>query len=145
MAISINEQRHDSSGDTVTVNYRLPDNVVPVHYNIKLIPYIVAGNFTFDGESNISIEVRRATRNISLHALNLTVDQSTTSLVNSDGVARAPIALDNNNVTEILTLAFDDELLSGHYTLNMKFVGILFGDLRGFFRISYKNEEGNKV
>ena len=61
------DSRNDSSH--VAINYRLPDNVTPVHYSLKLIPYIEKGNFTFDGESSVVIRIRRATRDLSLHAL----------------------------------------------------------------------------
>ncbi|XP_071569032.1 aminopeptidase N-like [Temnothorax nylanderi] len=130
---------------SATVNYRLPDNVVPVHYDIALIPYIEEDNFTFDGKSHIIIEIRRATRDLSLHALELTINETATSLVSSDTVTYAPTAHNYDNETEILTLHFDDELSLGIYSLNIQFVGILNNDLQGFFRTSYINENGDKV
>lgn len=128
-----------------TVNYRLPDNVVPVHYDIELIPYIEENNFTFDGESHIIIEIGRATRDLSLHALDLMINEIATSLVSSDIVVYIPTAHNYDNETQILTLHFDNELSSGAYILNMQFVGILNDELHGFFRTSYINEKGEIV
>nr|XP_012230690.1 PREDICTED: uncharacterized protein LOC105677005 [Linepithema humile] len=128
-----------------TVIYRLPDNVVPIHYNIKVIPYIEENNFTFDGETNIRIEIRRVTKYLSLHALNLMINETATTLVNNDGVIYTPKVNNYNNITNILVLNFDVELPLGIYTLNMRFVGILHNDLHGFFRTLYINEEGKKV
>lgn len=142
-ALLVDEDLKNNSSKMI--DDRLPDNVVPIHYNIKITPYIEKDNFTFDGEIAASIEFRRATRDLSLHALNLTIDEEATSLRNDDGVVYIPRMHNYNNLTEMLVLKFDDELSPGIYVLNMKFVGILHGDARGFFRTSYKNEEKRTV
>lgn len=142
-ALSVDkDSRNDSH---VAVNYRLPDNVTPVYYNIKLIPYIEEGNFTFDGESRVNITIRRETRDLSLHSLELTIDEAATSLFDNDGIVYMPATYNYDNITQILVLNFDNELSPGNYTLKMRYVGILNDDLQGFFRTSYVNEEGNKV
>lgn len=132
----------DSSNDTHVINYRLPDNVAPLHYNIKLIPYIEEGNFTFDGESAINITIRHVTQNLSLHTLELTIDDAATSLFDKDGIVHMPTTNSYDFITHILVLYFDHELSPGNYTLKMRYVGILHDDLHGFFRVSYVNEEG---
>lgn len=135
----------DSGNDlSATVNYRLPDNVVPVHYDIELIPHIEEDNFTFDGKSHVIIEIRRTTQVLHLHALDLTINETATLLIGSD-IVHAPTEHNYNNETEILTLYFDYELSLGIYNLNIQFVGILNDNLSGFFRTSYINEEGKKV
>lgn len=135
----------DSRNDLhVTINYRLPDNVTPIHYNIKLIPYIEEANFTFDGEISANITIRHATQNLSLHALELTIDEAATSLFDNDGIVYMPATYNYNNITQILILNFNDELSPGNYTLKMKYVGILNDDLLGFFRTSYY-KNGKKV
>ncbi|GAB1862311.1 hypothetical protein CAJAP_03390 [Camponotus japonicus] len=135
----------DSSNDTHVTNYRLPDNVAPMHYNIKLIPYIEEGNFTFDGESAINITIRHVTQNLSLHTLELTIDDAATSLFDKDGIVHMPTTYSYDLITHILVLYFDDELSPGNYTLKMRYVGILHDDLQGFFRVSYVNKKGNLV
>ncbi|XP_036150482.1 aminopeptidase N-like [Monomorium pharaonis] len=100
-------------------------------------------NFTFDGKSHVIIEIRRATRNISLHALDLTINETATSLISSE--VHVPTMHNYDNETEILTLHFDDELPSGIYSLNIQFVGILNDDLHGFFRTSYIDEKRGKM
>lgn len=136
----------DSGNDlSAAVNYRLPDNVVPVHYDIELTPYIEEDKFTFDGKTLITIDIRRATRDLSLHALDLTINETATSLISSDIGSYAPVAHNYDNTTEILTLHFDDELPPGIYNLSMQFVGILNDELHGFFRTSYFNEKKERV
>ncbi|XP_025986454.1 glutamyl aminopeptidase [Solenopsis invicta] len=135
----------DSENGLNTVNYRLPDNVVPIHYDIKLIPHIEEDDFTFDGKTHVIIEICRATQNISLHTNDLTINETATSLLSSDVVTHTPTAHNYDGETEILTLQFDDELSPGIYDLNIQFVGILNNNLNGFFRSSYINEEKEKV
>ncbi|XP_029162422.1 puromycin-sensitive aminopeptidase-like protein [Nylanderia fulva] len=136
-----NNSRNDSH---VAVNYRLPDIVTPVYYNIKLIPYIEVDNFTFDGEISANITIRRTTSDLSLHALELIIDEAATSLFDNEGIDHKPATYNYNNITQILVLNFNDELLPGNYTLKMNYVGILNDDLQGFFRTSYI-EKGKKV
>lgn len=143
--VTLPVDKNSSNDSHIVINYRLPDNVAPVYYNIKLIPYIKEGNFTFDGESSINITIYRVTQNLSLHALELTIDEAATSLLDNDGIVYTPATYNYDNITQILVLHFDDELSPGNYTLKMRYVGILNNDLEGFFRISYINEEGNKV
>lgn len=136
----------DSENDLSAIaNYHLPDNAVPVHYDIEVILHIEEDNFTFDGKSNIILEIRRATQNLSLHALDLTIDETATLLDSNDIIIYTPTTHNYDNETEILTLQFDEELPPGIYSLNIQYVGILNDDLHGFFRTSYTNENGEKV
>ncbi|EFN64941.1 Thyrotropin-releasing hormone-degrading ectoenzyme, partial [Camponotus floridanus] len=122
---------------------RLPDHVVPIHYNIKLIPYIVKDNFTFDGESNINITIRRVTQNLHLHVLDLTINEAETLLFDNNGIIYTPAMYNYDNITQILVLHFNDKLSPGNYTLKMRYVGIIHKNTRGFFISSYINDKGD--
>ncbi|XP_025268252.1 aminopeptidase N isoform X2 [Camponotus floridanus] len=140
-AISVDK---DSNNDSA-INYRLPDHVVPIHYNIKLIPYIVKDNFTFDGESNINITIRRVTQNLHLHVLDLTINEAETLLFDNNGIIYTPAMYNYDNITQILVLHFNDKLSPGNYTLKMRYVGIIHKNTRGFFISSYINDKGDDV
>ncbi|XP_020287755.1 thyrotropin-releasing hormone-degrading ectoenzyme-like [Pseudomyrmex gracilis] len=127
-----------------TYEYRLPENVAPVHYDIKLIPYIEEGNFTFDGESSIVVEIRRTTRELKLHIVWLTIDETATTLI-SNNDSYTPTNHTYCSMTQMLTLTFDNELSPGVYTLRMKFAGVLKNTPYGFYVTSYINEEGRKI
>lgn len=135
-----------SEWDNITdIDYRLPENVVPVHYDVKLIPHIEEGNLTFDGESSTIVEIRqRATRELKLHILDLTIDKTATTLIGSND-SYTPTSHKYDSVTQILTLIFDNELLPDVYTLRMKFAGVLNDIPYGFYVTSYINEEGREV
>ncbi|XP_014472210.1 PREDICTED: aminopeptidase N-like [Dinoponera quadriceps] len=131
--------------------YRLPQQVVPVHYDVQLIPHIVEDNFTFNGEASIDVKVLESTDVVVLHTKLLTIDELQTRLarkiedgVNDVATNYVPRRHDYNNRTQMLTLRFDEPLDIGAYTLDMKFLGIIT-EIRGFYRNSYFDNEGNKV
>ena len=56
---------------------RLPTDVVPTSYTIRLLPFIEVGNFTTDGYIEILVECKIATSSISMNAADLTIDDKT--------------------------------------------------------------------
>ena len=55
---------------------RLPGNILPRLYNIRLLPFIEVGNWTTDGYVEISVDCIISTVNISINSLDLTIDQA---------------------------------------------------------------------
>ncbi|XP_024878008.1 aminopeptidase N-like [Temnothorax curvispinosus] len=133
--------------------FRLPKYVVPIHYNVKLIPHIVDGNFTTNGETSIDIEVREPTNAIALHTVKLTIDESLTKITRK-GVddensksEYAPKQHEYNGQTQILTLRFEESLDVGAYTLHINFTGVILPhtEPRGFYRSFYTDDNGTEV
>ncbi|XP_011058986.1 PREDICTED: aminopeptidase N-like isoform X1 [Acromyrmex echinatior] len=127
---------------------RLSVNTIPIHYNIKLIPYLEEDNSTFHGESNVKIVIYHASQSISLHSRELEINERETTLINDKGTVYKPMEHIHDNVTNILTLNFKNTLSPGFYILNLKFVGILseVGSVQiGFMKFPYINKEGNKI
>jgi len=125
---------------------RLPNNTKPFYYKINLIiPHLEEINPVFYGESNVDIIIYRATKNISLHSRGLEINEIETILIELKPYTfYKPIKHSYDNVTNILTLHFENTLFEGFYNLNMKFSGIIFEtDLanRGFIKFPYTNEE----
>ncbi|XP_077977906.1 aminopeptidase N-like [Glandiceps talaboti] len=60
---------------------RLPDNLKPTNYRIKITPYMDEDDddkrFFFDGEVGITINCEKSTNVITLHALKLNIDEDT--------------------------------------------------------------------
>lgn len=128
------------------INYRLPNHTKPLFYDIKLNPHLAPNNFTFDGEVLVSIEILNNTRTLMLHTKKLIIDKTTTFLKTKDGFNfYIPTMYNHNNLTEILSLEFDEDLLIGYYILHLKFIGILNDWPYGFYRSSYINDAGNPV
>ncbi|XP_039304902.1 aminopeptidase Q isoform X2 [Solenopsis invicta] len=149
-----NETVNDQIVQDVNENrFCLRQNVVPIHYDIKLTPHIVENNFTTNGETNIDVEVRESTNDIELHVLDLTIDESLTKLIRkgvdvnskSEYVPKQHIY---NFETQILTLQFEELLDPAMYTLHFTFTGMIrAGDYwnRGLYRRFYINDKGHKT
>ncbi|XP_053976703.1 aminopeptidase N-like isoform X1 [Hylaeus volcanicus] len=126
------------------MKYRLPNNTVPMHYIIKLIPDI-AGTFSFDGEISAEFKVLEPTASVALHLEDLELNGSATQLKLENGNILKPENHSYDNKTNIMVIHFGSTLEIGTYILRMIFRGILRDDMYGFYRCSYKDRQGNKV
>jgi len=151
----------ETSGyDSISDNYRLPDYIIPKHYNIKIIPLVELHHnklglfrskiyikkpqddfFIFSGESNIIIEIIRPTHDISFHSLKSQIDVWSIKLIDSNGTIYNQMKYYYYYDTQILVLNFSEELPVGHYSLNMNFTHIdTIDNVNSFFRTSYKEK-----
>ncbi|RLU27560.1 hypothetical protein DMN91_001364 [Ooceraea biroi] len=129
-----------------SVHYRLPNHTRPLLYDLKLNLHLAPDNFTFDGEVLVDIEILNRTRILTLHSKNLMIDENVTHLRVKTGFDfYIPVTYDHNNLTESLSLGFDEELPIGYYILYLRFVGALNDKPYGFYRSSYTDEAGNTV
>lgn len=120
--------------------YRLPDDTIPTHYNIKFDLH----NSTFGGETEVYLKVRRSTSTVVLHSKNLTIDEVTTN-IRKDNNTIKPKEHIYDDETEMLRLRFEGPLEPGAYILKFKFTGALADDHCGLFGSFYDDEEGNAV
>jgi len=139
-------------GSRETLQYRLPGHVVPLHYDVRLIPHIVEDNFTTDGEASIDVQVREPTNTIAMHIMNIIMDEGWTRLIRKSEEedvnsvqTHVPQQHHYDDRTQILSIRFEKMLDVGVYTLHLKFAGILANNTRGFYRTFYTNDDGNKV
>ncbi len=132
----------DKSTATVeaqTLDYRLPRQVLPDRYEIKLTPDLQ--NFTFTGDVVIDIDVVQQVKKIVLNALELKVSEA--YVTEKDGTKySATLTQDEEN--ERLQLSFDNSLNIGPAKISLKFVGILNDKLHGFYRSTYKDTNGEQ-
>jgi puromycin-sensitive aminopeptidase len=116
--------------------YRLPKNVKPRRYEIRLEPDLKA--FTFRGDESIAIAVLEPAAEIVLNALELEIDSAT---VESAG-KRLRAAVRMEPAKERVHLGFSEPLTPGDYTLKVAFRGILNDKLHGFYRSQYSDAAG---
>lgn len=130
---------------TQAIQYRLPTSVLPTHYTIWLVPNVESGRY--NGESKISINITaNDTRTITLHAQNLKINESFTTLIDTKNNNVKPTKQTIDNVTDFLTLDFSKNPLAiGQYTLNLQYAGQLNDEPIGFYRSSYTNEMGKET
>ncbi|KAK7601689.1 hypothetical protein V9T40_009130 [Parthenolecanium corni] len=130
---------------------RLPRSVVPDSYNLKIIPYIWEGNFTFDGEVSIIVNITERTNNITLHILNLNISETRLYKEPKENADQPYGSEDevflsktsHNHEKQFYILHPKSTLEEGsQYRVFIRYVGSINDRLQGFYRSSYK--EGNE-
>ncbi|GAB6019725.1 hypothetical protein CHUAL_001278 [Chamberlinius hualienensis] len=116
---------------------RLPKNVSPKHYNIRITPDFE--KFTFQGEVTVDVEVVEATPTILLNAIELTFDSASFTPEN-EAELTATVALSEED--ETATFNFPSTLRPGKGSLKLKYAGILNDMMRGFYRSKYTTANG---
>ena len=114
--------------------FRLPRHIVPSRYDLTLEPHL--NESTFDGQALITVQALAATRLIVLNSIELDIKS-----VFVDGQP-APFSLDVE--TERLFIGLIEELQPGVAMIDIVFTGILNDKLRGFYRSTYVDENGEK-
>ena len=131
------EMMNQASAPGTLDPYRLPRQVVPTRYDLRLEPDLTAARFA--GQQTITLTVSQPTSAIVLNAIEL--DITTAQIEGASGPARqATIALDASLQRCLLT--FTTPLSPGIWKLTMTFCGTLNDKLRGFYRSTYKDEHG---
>src|SRR5271156_5048512 len=119
-----------------TQDYRLPKNVTPKRYDIRLTPDLHA--FTFQGDVDIAVVVNQATDDVVLNALELEIDKVTAHRGGKSLTAKA----EPEPAKERAHLRFSEKLSPGEWTLKIAFRGILNDKLHGFYRSQYQDASG---
>ena len=125
-----------SLGADKALEYRLPPNVTPSRYDLRLTPDLRA--FTFAGEERIAVQVHQATPEVVLNALELEIDSVTAERGTQSLVGRAEM----EPARERAHFHFGEPLAAGAWTLVIKFRGVLNDKLHGFYRSQYTGAGG---
>ena len=120
-------------------SYRLPTTVAPERYELTLAPDLA--NWTFTGAEKISLNVHEPVREIVLNAAELELHSVELRLADGKVLPGRP-SLDAEN--EQATLGFSENVPAGRHELQIKFSGILNDKLHGFYRSTYKDENGRE-
>ncbi|XP_029162416.1 aminopeptidase N-like [Nylanderia fulva] len=125
------------------IDVRLPKAVVPDSYELWLIPFIWEGNFTFHGEVKILVNVTSDTNNVTLHAVDMMIDEGFTNIreysatSNKTKIIRI-VEQRNDTDRQFHVIKTSDTLSRGkQYVVHLKFIGYLNDYLQGFYRSSY--------
>lgn len=95
---------------------RLPDTVVPLRYDIAVVPD--AARMTFAGHVDIAVDVKTATRTVVLNALELSLDKAGVD----NGIA-AKVTIDP--AAQRATFDFGRDLAPGRHTLHIDYRGVI--------------------
>ena len=118
----------------------VPANVKPWKYRITLEPDF--STFTFTGSEAIQIDILSPTTSITLNSIEIAIQSCSITL--SDGTELAAQSTLLNEEDETASFQFGIELPAGEATLTIDFTGELNDKLRGFYRSSYNDIDGNE-
>ncbi|MBN3288041.1 AMPE aminopeptidase, partial [Polyodon spathula] len=122
-------------------NFRLPDYVIPVHYELELKPDL--DNDIYIGSTTITINIKQATKHLWLH-IRETFVTTIPKLQKKSGNTLQDVAVFSCfeykaheyvvvELKELLQPTVNDE----HYLLTLEFQGRLDGSLVGFYKTTY--------
>jgi puromycin-sensitive aminopeptidase len=114
--------------------YRLSKAVSPRRYEVELTPDLSAATFT--GSVSIAVDVAEEVTAVTLNAIELDITACTV-----DGVDAA-WSLDEG--TERLEIVPAQPLGTGSATIDLRFTGILNDKLRGFYRSTFVDDDGEE-
>jgi len=116
----------------------LPKQVVPRHYTISIQPDMEAK--TFKGLESVDIEVRRASRNITLNARDLKLFNARLT-----GKTSHAATVQLNDLKETATLTFPQAIPTGRHKLELEFEGKIGTQGQGLYYAKYPTEQGEKL
>ena len=117
--------------------YRLPRSVRPTRYDLRLEPDLTT--LTFTGDETVTLEVKEATAEIVLNAVDLAFGDATVTNARGESLRGTPIV---DEAAERCRITFASSIAPGTWRLRLTFTGILNDKLRGFYRSSYKDPSG---
>lgn len=121
----------------------LPTSVVPVNYNLHILPDFE--KFTFVGTVVVDINICESVREITLHALDLQINAQDVEVLCADktsSIIAQEIRFDEHAQTA--TFVFAEELSAGSVVLKIKYNGVLNDKMAGFYRSKYKIADGQE-
>ncbi|XP_032873239.1 endoplasmic reticulum aminopeptidase 2-like isoform X2 [Amblyraja radiata] len=123
---------------------RLPDSIIPVHYNLYIHPNLTTSNFT--GLAKIQVHVRQETSVIILHAKHLEISRATIALTEY-GASHPESILNILEYPPFEQIALENAkpLYNGEtYMVNIYYTANLSDGFYGFYKSSYQTPEGEK-
>lgn len=126
--------------------YRLPNDTVPETYDITLWTRIDRADFSFEGNVQIGILAVEATQRITLHQRQLIIANAKLYTTTNPTQEINVDSFDYDPVLEFLQIHVTQGLTAGtRYTLSIDYTGTLREDNYGFYRSSYRNNDGVQI
>ena len=116
---------------------KLPKEVVPTDYSIRIVPKI--DQFTFTGTETVRLNVRSPVHQLVLNTLELKIEAASV-----DGKDLPASAIKTDKEKELLMLTLPLKLAQGDHTLALRFSGKINQQGQGLFYMRYQ-EQGTGV
>ncbi|XP_063609325.1 aminopeptidase N-like [Penaeus indicus] len=124
---------------------RLPSTLKPLHYLVKLQPFI-NGNSSVFGYVEVEMEVLEPTFNVTLHMADIVTKKDSVKISNHDDPGALALGIkmqQYDRERQFYIVHLEEELQKGKkYVLAMDFIGYLNDQLRGFYKTTYTDADG---
>ena len=114
--------------------FRLSKAVLPRRYDVELAPDLA--NATFSGKVSIGVDVVEASSSVTLNAIELNIESCT--------VGGEPATWTLDPLTERMVIVPERPLDVGPAEIYITFTGILNNKLRGFYRSTFVDDDGDE-
>jgi puromycin-sensitive aminopeptidase len=122
---------------------RLPSHITPTRYSLTIRPDLQA--WTFVAEEKISLQVGKASRNLTLHSKDLEIISGFLESGTGKTKQRVEISkISYNDTAETATLSFSGPISTGAGKLHLHFRGVISEQLRGFYKSQYQHKGQTK-
>lgn len=122
---------------------RLPNDTIPHHYDLTLLPNIEAGSFI--GKVKITIELLDARDALMLHSQNLTIREVRLESANDTDEDDIEISGTEAKKIDVLIINLHKPIPPNFYYLYIEFSGTLLDHIWGFYRSRYFDEISNET
>ncbi|XP_067885842.1 leucyl-cystinyl aminopeptidase [Heterodontus francisci] len=121
---------------------RLPNAVVPMHYDLALHPNLTT--MTFTGSVQISLQVKENTNNITLHSFGLKITKTTITPEASSQPKDVQVL--EYPPHQQIAIKVNPILLKGEkYVLNLEYSANLSDGFSGFYKSSYQDKNKTRI
>jgi len=127
----------ESKFDFATTPGKLPKDILPLEYAIRIEPDLV--RLTFSGSETVKLKVEKPVTKIVLNALEMEIASASI-----DQQALPPKAIKLDPVEQTLTLTLPNELAAVEHQLALKFKGKINAQGQGLFYARYQEQRTNE-
>ncbi|MGI8957874.1 MAG: M1 family metallopeptidase [Chthoniobacterales bacterium] len=136
LLVALSPVRAESKFDFATTPGKLPKEVRPTEYAIRIAPNVE--KLTFIGSETIKIQVEIPVTKLVLNALEMEIESAS---VDGQALPKKSIALDTSEQT--LTLTLPNEIAAGEHEVAFKFSGKINVQGQGLFYARYQEQGTN--
>jgi aminopeptidase N len=132
--ICVNPLNAEKPFDFATTPGKLPKQVVPEEYAVRIAPDLE--KFTFAGSETVKLNVRQPVRRLVLNALEINI---TSASLDGKAIPESAVKLDPKQETLTITLA--SELPAGAHSLDLNFTGKINQQGQGLYYAPYQEQD----
>lgn len=125
--------------------FLLPPVMRPLHYDVIVQPFLPPGNLSFHGCINILVRCEEPTNKITLHILNISIQEVTVRVKLVPEYRRLDVVRFTYDLRrERFTIHLCQVIKAlEEFNVSLYYQGFLNNDMRGFYRSSFPDDTGN--